>query len=94
MILGGCSRTPPVEEGPRGIPVDVHADTGRTVTLRIVPPPGPPPEARASVWLARVSPARTALAESPAPEPVPETLAVLPPPPPALAVDDGLKPPL
>lgn len=92
LAAAGCGGAPPVEEGPRALPVDVYADTGRTVTLRADPPP-PPPEPRASVWLARVSPSRGASLDLPAAEPVPETLAVASPPP-ALAVDSGLKPPL
>jgi len=94
MTLGGCGRAPAVEDGPRALPVDVYADTGRTITLRAGPPPTPPPETHASVWLARVSPARAALPELPGSESAPETLTYLPSAPPALAVDDGLKPPL
>jgi len=94
LVIGGCGRPPSVEEGPRALPVDVFADTGRTVTLRVEPPPVPPPGPRASVWLARVSPARAPLAEASATEPAQETLAVLPSLPPTLVVDDGLRPPL
>ncbi len=95
LVLVGCGRTPAVEDGPHALPVDVYADTGRTVSLRVDPPPSPAaPETRASVWLVQVSPARAALPEMPASEPVPDTLAVTSPAPPPLAVDDGLKPPL
>jgi hypothetical protein len=94
MAALGCGRAPSVEDQPRALPVDVYADTGRTTTLRVDPPPAPPPPTRASVWLARVSPARAALPELPPPEPAPETLAFVPSAPPALAVDEGLKPPL
>lgn len=94
MVVIGCGRAPAVEDSPRAIPVDVYADTGRTITLRADPHPAAAPEARASVWLARVSPARAALPELPALEPAPDTLAFTPSAPPALAVDGGLKPPL
>ena len=94
MVVLGCGRAPAVEDGPHAIPVDVYADTGRTITLRAEPAPAAAPEARASVWLARVSPARAALPELPAPEPTPDTLVFMPSAPPALSVDDGLKPPL
>jgi TonB family protein len=94
LVVPGCDRAPAVEESPRAIPVDVYADTGRTITLRAQPPPAAAPEARASVWLARVSPARAALTELPALEPTPDTLTFIPSAPPALEVDGGLKPPL
>jgi TonB family protein len=94
IVALGCGRAPAVEDGPRALPVDVYADTGRTMTLHAGPPPVPPPEARASVWLARVSPARAPLPEPSAVESAPETLMVPPSAPPALSVDDGLKPPL
>ena len=91
LALGACDRSRPVERPASALPVDVYADTGRSVSLRASPPPGPPPQPRASVWLARVSPARAALPEAAASDP--ETLAV-PASPPGLAVDEGLKPPL
>jgi TonB family protein len=91
LTLAACDRAPSVERAPSALPVDVYADTGRSMTLHAPPPPEPPPVSKATVWLARVSPARAALPE--AAEAVPETLAVLPPPP-GLAVDEGLKPPL
>jgi TonB family protein len=94
LALAACGRAPAVDEGPRALPVDVYADTGRTTRMRIEPPPAPPSEPRAAVWLARVSPARAGLPGLPPPEAPPETLAVAPDPPPALAVDEGLKPPL
>ena len=94
LVLVGCGRAPAVEDGPLALPVDVYADTGRTVSLRADLPPTPAPQMRASVWLARVSPSRGASLELPASEPAPETLAVTSPSPPPLAVDDGLKPPL
>lgn len=93
VLLGaGCGRPRPDADRPYALPVEVYADTGRGEVLRIKAPLVPP--ARASVWLARVSPARLALLPVPPPEITAETLAVAMPAPPALAVDDNLKPPL
>ncbi len=89
LLAAACGRAPAPEPAARGIPVDVYADTGRSVTLRVSPPPEPPP--RAAVWLARVSPGRP---EPPAAEVGDDSLALPPPTPPALAVDDDLRPPL
>ena len=86
LVIAGCGRAPAVEDGPSALPVDVYADTGRTMTLRATPPPSPGPEPRASVWLARVSPSRGASLELPSSEPVSDTLAFIPSTPPALAV--------
>ena len=103
LWLAGCGRArPPAdEEPPRALPVAVFADTGRSTTLRVIPPPGGAPRAagaRAAVWLARVSPARIEPAAEPASEPAPEaapdTLPSAPLPPPSLVVDGSLKPPL
>ena len=90
LIGAGCGNSRPAADRPYPLPVDVYADTGRATPLRVAAPAAPP--ASASVWLARVSPARAAL--PPPPDVADETLAVVMPPPPALAVDEGLKPPL
>jgi TonB family protein len=87
----GCAKPPAATERPQAIPVDVVADSGRGGTLRIVAPDAPP--ARASVWLARVSPARST-PPLPTAEATPETLPGSFSAPPALAIDEGLKPPL
>jgi TonB family protein len=98
-LAAGCGRAPaPAREetpGPRALPVSVYADTGRSTTLRIAPPEsaGAAPAARAAVWLTSVSPARQDPADLPALS-AEDTLALEPPPPPALVVDQGLKPPL
>jgi len=100
LLVLGCGRAPAVEDRPRSLPVDVYADTGRTVALHAEPPPipaspaPPAPEARGSAWLARVSPSRGAIAEMPEVVPGPESLTVAPSEPPSLVVEDGLKPPL
>ena len=92
-VLGaGCGDTHPAADRPYALPVDVYADTGRGGALRI-PAPGDAP-GRATVWLARVSPARSASLPVPPVEVATETLAIAFPAPPALAVDEGLKPPL
>ena len=91
-LAAGCGRKPPRAEEPYAVPVEVFADTGRGERLRVVPPAAP--AARAEVWLARVSPARAAPLEPPVLETTAETLAVPLPAPPALAVDEGLKPPI
>jgi hypothetical protein len=89
----GCGRGRPRADRPYPLPVDVYADTGRTEPLRVAVPPAPStPPPHASVWLARVSPMRSGLL--PPPEVAGETLAVTMPAPPALAVDEDLKPPL
>jgi hypothetical protein len=93
----GCGRAKPPERPPYALPVDVYADTGRAEPLRVVPPAGDP--TRAAVWLARVSPVRIVSPhpgglEAPAPDAAPETLAMEIPPPPPLAVDEDLKPPI
>jgi hypothetical protein len=88
----GCGDDRPAADRPYALPVDVYADTGRGEPLRIAAPAGPP--VRASVWLARVSPARAVALEVPPPEPADETLALALPAPPALTLDEDLKPPL
>src|SRR5262245_22879506 len=87
----GCGRKPVATDRPYAVPVDVFADTGHAEPLHVVPPAVP--AAGAEVWLARVSPARPPALELPAPEAT-DTLTVPLPAPPALAVDDGLKPPI
>ena len=96
LVMAGCGRGDRTDQRVR-LPVDVFADTVRTMRLA-APDPGPanPPtpadSARASAWLARVSPA-------PAPRLEPSVAADEPhtgswPAPPSLAVDEGLKPPI
>src|SRR5262245_55542079 len=96
LWLAGCGRArPPDEQEPRALPVAVFADTGRSTTLRVTPPPGGAQRdsgAHAAVWLARVSPARMEPAAEPSPEAAPDTLASAPLPPPSLVVDGSLKP--
>jgi TonB family protein len=94
LALAGCDRPARTVERPYPIPVDVYADTGRSVPLRVAPAPAPATPARAAVWLARVSPARSRASEPPVPEAAPETLGAAMPPPPGLTVDEDLKPPL
>jgi TonB family protein len=92
VLAVACAQPPPAADRPYAIPVDVMADTGRSAPLRVGAPERPP--ARASVWLARVSPTRPASLPVPSFEMTPETLATSFAPPPALEVDEGLKPPL
>jgi hypothetical protein len=66
--------------------VDVRSDTVG-MRLAITPP-------RGAVWMGRVTPVRPTEPAYPLPTPPSETLAVEFPPPPALEVDDELKPPL
>jgi TonB family protein len=94
FLVLGCGRESSVEDAPRALPVDVYADTGRTFALRAVAPPVPAAEARGSAWLARVSPSRVAIPDVPQVDPGTETLTVVAPEPPALVVEEGLKPPL
>lgn len=93
LALAGCGRPHAVEERPRALPVDVYADTGRTVPLAVEPPAAARQVPEAAVWLARVSPDRSPPGLSVA-DVAPDTLVLPPPRPPALAVDDDLKPPL
>jgi TonB family protein len=96
VLIAGCGGAPAREDSraPSALPVSVYADTGRATTLRVAPPDTAAAAPRAAVWLASVSPARTAPADLPPGEPSDDTLAAQPPPPPALVVDQGLKPPL
>jgi len=99
LWLTGCGGAhPPAEqEPPRALPVAVFADTGRTTTLRVIPPPEGAARdagAHATVWLARASPARIEPAAEPSPEAAPDTLPFALLPPPSLVVDGSLKPPL
>jgi TonB family protein len=92
LALAACGKSRPAADRPYALPVDVYADTGRGQPLRVVVPSAPP--VHASVWLARVSPARPTSLPLPPAGNAPETLALAPPVPPTLAVDEGLKPPL
>jgi len=92
LAAAACGRRQaPAEPKPYALPVDVYADTGRAEPLRVAVPATPAAPPRASVWLARVSPMR---AEMPPPDVSSDTVAVAPQPPPALAVDEDLKPPI
>jgi hypothetical protein len=94
LLAGGCARSPePAASQPSPPPVavplavNVYADTGRGGHLEVRPP-------IARVWLAGVTPAR-ALPPAPAlPEALPDSLPPPEDPPPGLAVDPGLKPPV
>ena len=69
--------------------VRVVADSGRTETLRVTPPP------EVAVWVARVTPSRPAAVDMPSPSAAPDTLfATDLPPAPALEVSPDLKPPI
>lgn len=96
--VAGCGRGDRPDERVR-LPVDVAADTSRTVRLRpadslpaIRTPDTPGVSPRASAWLARVSP-------QPPPRLEPSVETAEPqigswPVPPALEVEEGLKPPI
>jgi TonB family protein len=96
--LAGCGGRTPRAERPVRLPVDVFADTSRSVRLSTTPhleshassSRSAPPTA--TVWLARVSPAAPVASE--VPPPAPESVAVAWPAPPVLAVDEDLKPPI
>jgi hypothetical protein len=94
LCAGGCARSPePAASRPRSRPVafplavNVYADTGRGGHLEVRPP-------AARVWLASVTPARQPVPAPALPEALPDSL--LPPddPPPGLALNPGLKPPV
>ena len=92
--LAGCGRSAPSAEKPVRLPVDVFADTGRTVWLAPAAPHTAPNATApaATVWLARVSPANPTPPEPPVP--VSDSLSIAWPAPPVLAVDEDLKPPI
>jgi TonB family protein len=90
----GCSERRGTAEPPRRLPVSVFADTALGERLHIVPPPEPARPESAAVWLAHVAPTRPALIAAPLPDPSPSAIEDVPPSPPALQVDPGLKPPL
>jgi len=92
----GCGRSPAPPERRVRLPVDVFADTARTVRFapagpRTAPPP-PAAASAATVWLARVSPTNPVPPEPPAP--APDSLSMSWPAPPVLAVDEDLKAPI
>ncbi len=96
--LGGCGRGDRSDERVR-LPVDVAADTTRSIRLRpadSIPedrtPPGADSTPRASAWLARVSPEPASRLE-PSVE-IAEPQVGSWPAPPVLEVDEGLKPPI
>lgn len=91
-LVSGCGRTEHEPPATNRMFVDVMADTGRTVTLRVEPP-------RASVWMAGVSEQKSAPSPVPAidvppPEPTPAPLPAELPPPPTLVIDPPLMPPV
>jgi periplasmic protein TonB len=95
LALPGCGKPRPSADRPYPLPVDVFADTGRAGPMRVVTPAAPAVgAARASVWMARVSPSRPAALPMPPAEVAAETLALDVPAPPSLAIDDDLKPPI
>ena len=94
----GCGRREHRDQRVR-LPVDVASDTSRSVRLTAPDSallPAPPAHAesipRASVWLTRVSPTPAARLEPSVDAGEPQTGAW--PEPPALEVDEGLKPPI
>lgn len=91
-LVAGCGRTEPATPTTSRLPVDVLADTGRTITLKVEPP-------SASVWMAGVSerkgePAPAPPLELPTPEPTPAALPPELPPPPSLVIEAPLSPPV
>ncbi len=85
----GCGRRESRSPSAVAVPIDVLADSGRGERLHVgLSAPA------AHVWLAHVSPARQPMAEPPLPSPSPEPVDVAAAAPPALQVDEGLKPPL
>jgi hypothetical protein len=95
-LLGpaGCARRPqpaaarpPSRTAAVPLAVNVYADTGRAVLLEVRPP-------AARVWLASVTPARQPVPSPALPEAPPDSLSPPETPPPGLAMDAGLKPPV
>lgn len=92
MMSTSCSRgtgaggdAPPRPDSSLAIPVEWLADSARTVLLPVEPPP--------DVWIAKVTPSRPAPPDPPLPEAMPSVPEETPPPP-ALEIDPGLKPPI
>ena len=100
LLLGlapaGCGGSPPPAGKPSALPVDVFADTGRSVPLHVAlpGPTGPAPAVRAAVWLARVARAPAGTLDLPPAGAEPDSVAPAPEAPPALEVDEHLKPPI
>lgn len=94
--IAGCGPSPAPEPArshdPVGLVVDVFGDSGRSERWRRDTALAAPRET-AAVWLARVSPSR-APAEPPLPVPESSAPALEPAPPPGLAIDPDLKPPI
>ena len=93
----GCGDAAPPAGRPSALPVDVYADTGRSMTLHVVPPAEATPSApvvRAAAWLARVSPSPAGALDLPPAGAEPDTLASAPGVPPVLEVDEHLRPPI
>jgi len=88
-----CDRRHAALEPPQRLLVSVFADTSRAERLHIVPPLSEAPRA-AKVWLTQVTPARPAPIAAPLPEAAPSPIEDAGPPPPSLAVDPDLKPPI
>jgi len=98
MALGCGTRAPerPERRQPTELRVDVFADTGRTERLAVAPPSAPAPALppSAKVWLAQVTPNRSAPLDAPLPVPSPGDIQESPVTPPPLEVDPRLEPPL
>ncbi len=92
LLAGGCARSPgPAASGPQPVAVllavDVYADTGRSGHLEVRPP-------AARVWLANVTPSRMPAPAPALPEALPDSMPPPGDPPPGLAVNPGLEPPV
>jgi hypothetical protein len=87
VIAGqGCGRRSEPAQAPFSLPVHVLADSAGPGRLRVTPP-------APSVWVAHVGPSRLPAPGPALPDAAPDTLVPESPPPP-LAVDPGLKPPI
>jgi hypothetical protein len=90
LLAGGCAREQgPAASRPVAVPlaVNVYADTGRGGRLEVRPP-------AARAWLASVTPARLPAPAPALPPAIPDSLPSLDEPPPGLAVNPGLMPPV
>jgi hypothetical protein len=93
-VLGACTKReqaqvrPPHADAPLSLPLRVVADSGRGERW-VVPAPQ---DARA--WVSSVAPARAPMPSPPLPEAPPDSVLPELPSPPALAIDDNLKPPV
>jgi TonB family protein len=92
LVAGACAPAGPPESTAPGtsdsafaLPVEWLADSARSTTLPIEPPP--------VVWVARVTPVSTAAPAPSLPDALP-SVPEAPPPPPRLEIDPGLRPPI